>query len=371
MFEDFWNGILELTSKFVIPDWGSVIAMLPVLIFALAVVVSVVLFWKLWRHPKRVPGKSRVEPVPPAGVHMPGPSWAPVLAAVGAFMLFLGIVFGGPLLIIGAIGLSVTLLYWLVESVRLYDHDLGSTVPALPAVVHDGPPPGVHMPGPSFLPFLAAFGMGMLMLGLVFGEWLLAVGVIGLILSLLGWMTAARHEYVQTVHADSTGHLDPLPDPRPPKMLLTGLAILLVAGAVIQAGWIPPRAAGGETPPGASPGAPAGSGEPGGGAEPPGEPGGEPPVGRGTPQLHAKEIQFVEKTFLAPADQAFELEFVNEDAGIPHDVEIKDSAGNIVFKGDIITGVATTIYQVPALAPGSYPYICTVHPTMTGSAIVE
>jgi Cupredoxin-like domain len=359
MFEDFWNGILELTSKFVIPDWGTVVAMLPVLIFVLAVIVTAVLFWKLWRQPKRVPGRGRVEPLPPAGVHMPGPSLAPPLAAIGAFMLFLGIVFGGPLLIIGAIGLSVTLLYWLVESVRLYDHDLGSTVPELPAVVHDGPPPGVHMPGPSFLPFLAAFGMAMLMLGLVFGEWLLAVGVIGLVLSLLGWMTAARREYVQTVEADATGHLEPLPDPRPPKLLLTGLTLLLVAGAVIQAGWIPPRAAGGETGPGASPGA---SGAPG-------QPSGGPPAGG--PVVHAKDVQFVDKTFVAPAEKPFELEFVNEDDSIPHNIEIKDEGGASVFKGEVITGVATTAYQVPALAPGTYPYICTVHPTMTGSATVE
>ena len=39
MFEDLWNGILELTAKFVIPDWNSVVAMLPVLIFAASVVV--------------------------------------------------------------------------------------------------------------------------------------------------------------------------------------------------------------------------------------------------------------------------------------------------------------------------------------------
>ena len=121
---------------------------------------------------------------------MPGPSWAPVFAAIGAFMLFLGLVFGGAVLVLGAIGFALTLLYWLAESLRLYDRDLGATAPPLPAVVHDGPPAGVHMPGPSFLPFLAAIGMAMLLLGLVFGEWLLAVGVIAFILSLLGWMSA-------------------------------------------------------------------------------------------------------------------------------------------------------------------------------------
>jgi hypothetical protein len=247
MFEDLWNSILELTSKFVIPDWGSVIAMLPVLVFAGAIVVIGILFWIIWRHPKPRVGKVKVEPVPPAGVHMPGPSWAPPLAALGAFMLFLGLVFGGPLLIVGVIGLTVTLLYWLVEAVRLYDHDLGSTVPELPEVTHTGPPPGVHMPGPSFLPFLAALGAGLLFLGLVFGGWILAAGVIALILTLAGWMGAARAEFEKTVEADTTGHLENIPEPRTPKLLLSGLAIMLVAAFVVQVGWIPPRASGGCT----------------------------------------------------------------------------------------------------------------------------
>ena len=50
MFEDIWNSILELTSKFVIPDWGSVVAMLPVFVFAGAIVVIAILF--LWLRPR-------------------------------------------------------------------------------------------------------------------------------------------------------------------------------------------------------------------------------------------------------------------------------------------------------------------------------
>jgi Cupredoxin-like domain/Cytochrome c oxidase subunit IV len=374
MFEDLWNGILELTSKFVIPDWGSVIAMLPVLIFALTILVILVLFWRIWRAPKARRGKVRVEPVAPAGVHMPGPSWAPPLAALGAFALFIGLVFPGPLLVIGAIILSLTLLYWLVEAVRIYDHDLGATAPALPVVVHEGPPPGVHMPGPSFLPFLAAVGMGMLFLGLVFGEWLLAVGVIGLIVTLVGWMTAARQEYVKTVEADSTGHLETIGDPKTPKLMLSGLVILLVAAFVVQVGWIPPRAAGSEASPGAS-GAPPPEG--GGGGEPPasGEPGGSPgtggAAGGGGLELHAKDIAFVETSLSAPADQPFDLHFFNDDASIPHDVAFKDSSGAEAFKGEVVTGVADTVYKVPPLPAGEYQYICTIHPNMTGTATLQ
>ena len=95
---------------------------------------------------------------------------------------------------------------------RIYDHDLGvRTATELPAVASEGPPPGVHMPGPSFRPFLGAVGTGMLMLGLVFGGWLLAAGVIALVATLVGWLIDAREEYVKTVEADTTGHLENMP----------------------------------------------------------------------------------------------------------------------------------------------------------------
>jgi plastocyanin len=363
MFEQFWNGILELTAKFVIPDWGSVVAMLPVLIFALTIVVLVVLFWNLARAPKPGGGKRRVEPVPPPGVHMPGPSWAPVFAAIGAFLLFLGLVFGGPILVLGAIGLALTLLYWLVESLRVYDHDVGATAPALPVVVHDGPPAGVHMPGPSFLPLLGALGLAMLFLGLVFGEWLLAFGIVAFVLSIVGWMTAARKEYVKTVEADSTGHLEALPDPRTPRALFATMALLLAAGFVIQAGWLPPGSASGAAPsggPGAS-GEPAASGAP-------------PPSGpTADVTIHAKGVAYVETTITAPAGKPFTIAFVNEDQGTPHNVALHEGSpsGKEAFKGEIFPGVATKVYEVTPLPAGTYAFVCTVHPSMNGTATLQ
>ncbi len=51
----------------------------------------------------------------------------------------------------------------------------------------------------------------------------------------------------------------------------------------------------------------------------------------------------------------------------PHNVAIKDPSGTEVFKGDIITGPAQADYQVPALPPGTYQFVCSVHPNMTGT----
>ena len=85
----------------------------------------------------------------------------------------------------------------------------------------------------------------------------------------------------------------------------------------------------------------------------------------------AKDIQFVDTSFSAPAGTPFGLEFDNQDAGVPHNIDIKDSAGTSVFKGEIFPGAAKKVYEVPALPAGSYTYVCDVHPTMKGTATLQ
>ena len=84
----------------------------------------------------------------------------------------------------------------------------------------------------------------------------------------------------------------------------------------------------------------------------------------------ATQIQFDGKDLSAPADVAFQIEFTNNDAGIPHNIEIKDASGASVSKGDIFNGVETRTYTVNALPAGAYTFICTVHPNMIGTLTV-
>ena len=94
-----------------------------------------------------------------------------------------------------------------------------------------------------------------------------------------------------------------------------------------------------------------------------------PPVGGGPLDLTALNIDFEPKTLVAPSGP-FMLAFRNRDGGVPHTVAIIDAGGTQVFTGDIVTGPADVDYSVPQLPPGSYTFMCTVHPNMTGTLTV-
>lgn len=73
----------------------------------------------------------------------------------------------------------------------------------------------------------------------------------------------------------------------------------------------------------------------------------------------------------APAGVTFSIVFTNNDPGVPHNVAITDASGIQVFKGEIFPGVDTRTYEVPALPAGTYTYVCSVHPNMTGTLTVK
>ena len=378
MLEQLWNSILEFTSRFVIPDWEAAIRLLPVVLLIVIVIWLILTVRRFATAGPTRRGKTRRAPIAPAHVHMPGGSWAPVAVAIGAFLVFWGLVVGGMALWVGVAVLVLTLLLWGREALREYDA-LGDRQETALTVVHAGPPPGVHMPGPSFRPILASLGVAVLFYGLVFGGWLLAVGILLTIVTLLGWLVDARRESVKVVEADETGHLENIPEPRWPRRLLWIGALLVALAVVFDAGIVPPRpsgtAAGGPGEPGASgdPGTQPGtggtpaSGEPIGSTPEPGGPGG-PPTGETT--VVAEGVQFTTQEVTAPAGD-FPLLFDNRDQGTPHDVDILGPDGGKVFDGDVFPGPEARTYEVTGIEAGSYQFVCSVHPNMTGTITVE
>jgi plastocyanin len=288
---------------------------------------------------------------------MPGGSIAPILAAFGGFSLFIGLVFGGVVLVVGATILVLMLLVWLREGMRDYGHLEPATT--LPAVVHEGPPPGVHMPGPSIRPLLGALGAFAVMAGLVFGGWILLLAAIFLAWTLVGWLVDFKAEYRKVEEADMTGHLENIPDRRWPMTALQAFVVLFVVVAIFQAGLL--NGIGNAAAPGAS-GSPSASGGAGGSG------------GSADLTVIAKDIAFNTHDLSATAGKSFTIDFQNQDpSSIPHNIQIQDSSGTVVQDQSTINGGQSVVYTFNALQPGTYKFICKVHPipSMTGTLTVK
>lgn len=147
--------------------------------------------------------------------------------------------------------------------------------------------------------------------------------------------------------------------------LAVGAAIVLAACASSTSpGWTyepPPPATPTPAPTAAPSGAPS--------TAPSGQPSTAPSEAPGAQvvKIVAQNIAYDVNSIAVTSGQPFTIEFSNQDAGVPHNVAIKDAQGMEVFKGEIINGVDTRTYQVPALPKGDYTFYCSVHPNMTGT----
>ena len=83
----------------------------------------------------------------------------------------------------------------------------------------------------------------------------------------------------------------------------------------------------------------------------------------------AKDIKFNPNAVSVKAGTAFDIVFDNQD-GAPHNISISDASGGNVFKGEIVAAQKVT-YAVPALAAGTYAFICEVHPEMKGTITAQ
>jgi cytochrome c oxidase subunit 2 len=87
----------------------------------------------------------------------------------------------------------------------------------------------------------------------------------------------------------------------------------------------------------------------------------------------AKDIKFDTDALEVPADAPFGIAFTNDDAaGIPHNIEIKDSSDAVIATQDTIDGGTSTNYTFEPLKGGTYTFFCSIHPTaMFGTLTVK
>jgi len=95
------------------------------------------------------------------------------------------------------------------------------------------------------------------------------------------------------------------------------------------------------------------------------------PEGSAVLKVSADNSTFDTHELTAPAEEAFGIEFTNDEA-VAHNVAIYQR-GEPIFNGAYFTGPGTTIYVIDALPAGDYTFICDVHPVpdMTGTLTVR
>lgn len=100
--------------------------------------------------------------------------------------------------------------------------------------------------------------------------------------------------------------------------------------------------------------------------------GAQPGTGASGNVITAANLTFDRDTLSFTAGTASTLTFQNNDAGVPHNVAIytDESASDALFTGELVTGVDSATYDIPALDAGSYFFRCDVHPTMHGTVTV-
>lgn len=88
----------------------------------------------------------------------------------------------------------------------------------------------------------------------------------------------------------------------------------------------------------------------------------------------AEEVKFDKDRITLPAGEEVEIEFVNEDEDVYHNVAIYEGEGPEaapVFNGEGFPGHDERTYKLKTPPPGAYVFICDFHPNMKGAFVTE
>ena len=136
--------------------------------------------------------------------HLPPPSLAPVLFALGLIVMAAGAVFVGELLSVGITLVVLAAIRWFMEDMGYFEAGgpaeyRQQPLPVMPDV---SPPPGIHMPPPSLSPLIFAAGLIMTAAGAVFTDQVLGAGITLIVFGGVGWFLEDIHYFEEPAHDD-------------------------------------------------------------------------------------------------------------------------------------------------------------------------
>lgn len=89
--------------------------------------------------------------------------------------------------------------------------------------------------------------------------------------------------------------------------------------------------------------------------------------------ITAKDTQFDKKELDVPASEEFVIDFKNEDEGVYHNVAVYTEAagGKPIVAGEPVEGIDDITYHFEIPDPGTYAYRCDFHANMTGTLVAK
>lgn len=413
-FGEVWTGLLEFVATLIIPIWNDMIQYIPLLLIGVSI-LSLLGLLRYWQR-NSAANRPRVPKPRPAGrkpedLHLPGPSLWPFVTPAGLLLMVFALAFGALqplasvlLLVAGILGTPID---WLLFELGFAHERITVTMPiaaegggslvamatfalgltisvigvigwyfdankeyvevevggqGLPRIAAESgasgpawarqPPAGVHLPGPSAWPFLAPVGLFFMVTGFIFGPVLFVGGLTMAAIAAIGWTRDADKELV-----DVEAHGHATPQTRDPEKAWPDALIPIyvgVAGIVLVITLLPwaltflPSSGGAEELTG--------------------------PVPVGMPVVTASTVtQFDIDEIATFANEPFAIEFDNQQPAVPHNIAIYETSAQEVefFIGEVFEGPDSRTYEVGALSPGVYFYVCSVHPPMTGTLHVR
>ena len=123
--------------------------------------------------------------------HLPPPSLAPILSALGLIVMAAGAIFVGEMLSVGITLIVLGAARWFLEDMGYFEAGGPAEFRQRPLQVMPDvapPPPGVHMPPPSLSPLIFAAGLIITAAGAVFTDQVLGAGITLIVFGGVGWL---------------------------------------------------------------------------------------------------------------------------------------------------------------------------------------